>query len=117
MDDAHIALLVGAQYGLRLEQALDPDERRVRFAAARAIVTAEVAAEWRSAVGDHAVLGRLLRDNSGILRGRVDPTTAVTHLLSAWLNSPIRPFDIEVDEKARRRALANLATDLEVPLR
>lgn len=117
MNEALVALLVGGQYALRLEQALDPDERRVRFATARDIVASDVAAEWRLAAPDHPVLARLVRDNAGLLRGRVDAPTAVTHLLSAWLNSPIRPFEIDVDEKARRRALANLAADLDVPLR
>jgi hypothetical protein len=51
-----VALLVGAQYALRLEQALDVGERRIRFAAARAIVAGDVAAEWRASAKDHPSL-------------------------------------------------------------
>ena len=115
MNDALLALTVGAQYALRVEQSLDPGERRTRFATARGLVAAEVAAEWRLTGTDHPVLNRLLRDNAAILSKRLTRETALAYLLTAWLGNPVEPYRIEVDEQSKRRALTNLAMDLDLP--
>ncbi len=109
-----LSVLVGAQYALRLEQAMEPGERRSRFAAARALTSAEISAAISGTDLDHPVLQRLLRDNAALLRGRFSDNEALGLLLTAWPSNPINPFDVKLDNKARRTALANLAGDLGV---
>lgn len=110
-----LAVVAGAQFALRVEQAQEPGARRGRYGAGRALVAEEVAAALRDAGLEHPVLQRLLRDNSEVLRGRLTPPDILPLLLTAFEGNPIWPYQIKTDDKVRRTALANLAGDLGVP--
>ncbi len=114
LSESLLAIIAGAQFALRLEQAQEPGERRTRFGTARALVAEEVAAALRDNGIEHPVMGRLLRDNSEVLRGRLTPPDLLPLLLTASEGNPIWPYQINVHDKVRRTALANLAGDLGV---
>ena len=110
-----LAVVAGAQFALRLEQAQEPGARRTRFGAARALVAEEITMGLREAGLEHPVLSRLLRDNSEVLRGRLTPPDLLPLLLTASTGNAIAPYVIAIEGKVRRTALANFAGDLGVP--
>lgn len=112
-----VAIVAGAQYALRVEQSMESGKRRRKFGDARALVNSELATKADSAGIEHPVFNRLSRDNSEVIRGRLDPPTALTVLLTAWQGNPIAPYEIDVDLDDRRAAIANLADDLGLPAR
>jgi hypothetical protein len=115
LSEALLALAVGFQYALRLEQAQGRSERRSRFGAARSLLADEVSATLRESGETHPILDRLLLDNTEAIRGRVSRKGVPPMLLSAWAGNPIRPYEIKLDDKLRLKALANVASDLAVP--
>lgn len=114
-DGATLSVLIGAQYALRLEQCQEAGDRRSRYAEARRLVMEDLAHKLGDAGFTHPMLARLLRDNGAYLKGRVMPAEVVQFLLSAHTMNPVAPFEIRASADARRRALALLAADLDVP--
>lgn len=109
-----LPVLVGAQYALRLEQTLDPGDRRARFSQARRLVLETLQARLADAGQAHPATSRLTYDNSDLLKGRPSETI-IALLLSAWRSNPVMPYEIRVDDDRRRSALEHLAIDLGVP--
>ena len=67
--EALLAILVGAQYALRVEEMMERGDRRDRFAGARKIVLQELPERLRHARLDHPVITRLALDNKAVLKG------------------------------------------------
>lgn len=110
-----LSVLAGAQYALRIEQAQEAGERRVRFGQARHLVTQELATKLHDAGFKDGIADRLHRDNADLLQGRFSPPKAAAVLLAAHLMNPVAPYEIALDGKARDHALTALAADLGFP--
>ena len=112
MAPGFVEILAGAQYALRVEQAMRPGERRTRFAKARALVADQIGSQFAAHGVEHPLVGRLLRDNTVLLNDHFNPERALDLLLAAWASNPVAPYEIKIDATVKRTALANLATDL-----
>jgi hypothetical protein len=112
-----LSVIVGAQFALRVEQAMKPGESRTRFSQARAMTVDAIVAELRSAGIHHPVLNRLHLDSDEFLRGRVKPREALQMLVTATMSNPIAPYEIKVPDGCISAALANVASDLGVASR
>lgn len=108
-----LAIAIGAQYALRLEQEQKPGDTRRRFAEARRLSAEDAAAKLSEAGERHPVL---TRDNAKLLDGRPSPDGTVHALLTAWMLNPIAPFEVELKREVRASALDRLANDLGVPV-
>lgn len=109
-----LSIVVGAQYALRLEQAMDSGDQRDRFAQVRGHVLGEMSYALSTAGHDHPIAQRLLLDNAGFLEGRVSHHEAAPLLLAALMTNTVRPYELDLSERAQARALAVLASDLGV---
>lgn len=109
-----LSIVVGAQYALRLEQAQDAKGQRDRYAQTRAHVLGDLAYALADAGHDHPIIRRLMLDNARFLEGRVSHHEALPLLLSAHMMNTVSPYEVDIPEPARERALCALATDLGV---
>jgi hypothetical protein len=110
-----LALSIGFQYALRLEQGQERGDARRRFAQARKLVADQTRDGWSHAGYVHSVLARLAFDNSAFLEGRLAPGVATQRLVAASMINPIRPYEIKISDAVRERALERLAQDLGFP--
>jgi hypothetical protein len=112
-----LALVMGAQYGLRVGQAIQEKGLRNRYLAARDIVLARLASQAAEA-GLTMTASELGRDNAAWLRTKtVSDDELVSFLLSALVGNPVTPFEMDIPREARVAALEQLARDLGKPKR
>lgn len=113
--DEVLALSIGFQYGLRLEQCQQKGEARTKFAGARKLVADEARDKLSEMGYKQSILDRLSYDNAAFLEGRLGPEVAIQRLVGASMISPIQPYEIRLKEEVRGRALEDLAQDLGFP--
>lgn len=110
-----LALVMGAQYGLRLGQTIQDKGLRNRYLAAREIVLARLASQAAEA-GLTMTASQLGRDNAAWLRTKtVGDDELISYLLSALVGNPVTPFEMDIPREARVTALERLARDLGKP--
>ncbi len=114
--DEVLALAIGFQYALRLEQRQPRGETRTRFGHPRKLVADEARDRLRELGYRQSILDHLSYDNSTFLEGRLEPDVAIQRLVVASIINPIHPYEIRLKADVREHALEDLAQDLGFPV-
>ncbi|WP_028065251.1 hypothetical protein [Solirubrobacter soli] len=110
---ALLAVIIGAQYGLRLGQVIENADKRARFIGAREFVLPDLAQKIAGAGFEHVTADQLLRDNAAWLGARpIADDELLACLLAAFMGNPVERFQIDVSREERVKALELLARDL-----
>lgn len=119
-----LAFLLRLHYAKRLQHAIDDDDRRRRFEAAREMVLDAVEQSLGTgqpqgvpadgSVGPPPILRDLRNDLTDRLRARFIPLEALTLLLLLAMSRPLDPYDIETEDDEKRIAMRNVLDDLEL---
>jgi hypothetical protein len=116
LPQALLSLIVGAQYSLRLGAVIESREVRTRFGGARELVLATLANRISEVGMTHITRQELGRDNREWIRSKaLDDDNIVAYLLSALIENPVVPYEIDVPRDTRIVALRKLARDLGRP--
>lgn len=108
--DWHLPALVQSQMALRIEQRMQPGDRRRRFGLASAVRAAEMHDQLEAGPSLDLSI-----DNSERLRGRFTPGDATAVLLATCMSNVITPYEIDYEGKAEERGLEDLASDMGYP--
>lgn len=116
VSDDLLPVVARAQFALRLEQAMDEGDKRMRFGRARQARAADIALEAVQASGEyHPILERLDHNNAAVLRGRFDVTHGLATLLTVAMENAVAPYEVAYTDKDETGPLKALAHDLGFP--
>jgi hypothetical protein len=108
-----MAMLIGAQFGLRAGQAMKSNEARTRFVEARQLVLSELAQKLADAGIGTVSADQLARDQRAWFHTKtIGDDELIANLLSAFLQNPIARYEIDLSRDERVDALRKLASDL-----